>query len=203
MAGRALDADLYVRRVREVHVVRQPVDPRPIHRRVRFPVRLQKLDLRSVGCHHGVAEHALLHGRNRGTGLCRDATVAKLARNSGVASVHGVVERDRLVGRSRDRAAHGAQHDEHHDHRERAAAQDAPDAADDECLFERDPRQKRAQHLHELDRQPWQQMRQKVERKQRGLDRDCHDTCKTQRHHRVQRGPRPPTLVDGNITGED
>ena len=119
VAGLAFDADVHVRAVIEVHVVRQVIDPLPCHRGIRRQPRQHVLvDVVAVG--HGdvpMAIHAGLHCGNGREAAAVGIRVAVFARNAIQPRVHAMREGDRLRRRVAEREARGLRGPSDDEHR--------------------------------------------------------------------------------------
>lgn len=100
VAGGADEAGADMHHVREINVVRRPVDSVPGDRLLFFPILNQFLDFRSVLGDEQVAGPAISHCRDAGNRGPGSVTVTEEARDGVVACMHFMTEGDRLDRRA-------------------------------------------------------------------------------------------------------
>src|SRR5512138_2393888 len=100
VADRAGKVDVDMNHVREIDMIRQPVDPDPGDWLPLFPVPHQLLDFRSVRGDEQVAGPTVGHGRETGNRRLRRIAMAEEAMDAVVAGMHLMAEGERLDRRT-------------------------------------------------------------------------------------------------------
>lgn len=100
VAGGANDAGAYMHHVREINMVRHPVDSDPGDRLLFFPILNQFPDFRSVLADEQVAGTAISHCRDAGNRGLGSVAVTEETRDSVVTCMDFMTEGDRLDRRT-------------------------------------------------------------------------------------------------------